>query len=291
MNKKDIKRVRLRNVHVFVEQPSTSFTPRTGEKRLFNSLRDLIGLVSAGAGIFVALLYLAGRSFASGYFSAMNIPDYQVGFSLWEYGEVAWRPMMFYPAFMLLASSLLGFVVYAFLDLLKVVRDWLKKIIKIKWLAWHCPEISLQTRHWFNIALFAFLIILFIYSVDSTLQFVKAWGSTSGQISVLEKAAQVELISSVPMAFENVSVVTFQSSGQNFYAYKDFHLLTFNDGKYYLFQDIDPATCKPRQVYVINDDQSMQVYLFPAVSLTNQCQMNLGRKLIATPTAISSAGP
>ena len=50
----------------------------TGSKRSFESLRELIGLASAGAGIFAALLYLAGRSFAGGYFEAMNIPHYSI---------------------------------------------------------------------------------------------------------------------------------------------------------------------------------------------------------------------
>jgi len=48
-------------------KPKVSFL-RNDEGKSFQSLRELVGLIRAGAGIFVALLYLAGRSYASGYF-------------------------------------------------------------------------------------------------------------------------------------------------------------------------------------------------------------------------------
>ena len=57
----------------------------------------MIGVLSASAGLFAALLYLAGRSYSSGYFGAMNIPEYTVTFSLQEYGVVAWPILFAYP--------------------------------------------------------------------------------------------------------------------------------------------------------------------------------------------------
>ena len=243
MNKKVLKRIRPRNVHIFIEQPSTLFTPRIGEKRLFNSLGELVGLVSAGAGIFVALLYVAGRSFASGYFSAMNIPDYQVSFSVWEYGAVAWFPLFIYPP--------------AIIVLCRLLWNWLSK------------KIGLKLIKGFDLAL-VLLILLVIF----TLQFVEQWGEGTGRFNVLENAAQVELVSATPMLLDGVSVVTEKVGVQQYqhYVYKGFHLLTFNGGKYYLFKEIDPATCKPLQVFIINDDKSVQVNLLPAVSINDQCQ-------------------
>lgn len=283
MNKRIQKHVRQRNSHVFVGQPA----PQTGGKRPFESLRELIGLISAGAGIFGVLLYLAGRSFASGYFAAMNIPGYQVSFSLWEYGEVAWKPMLLYPVLMLGGAGLFWGVIYTTIDwlspLFRRLTNWLKSLIKIKPSTWRLPEISKHTRQWFILSLLASLAFISVLAIENTLQFVEGSGRLNGQAMVLERASQVELISTTPMALDDDNLAATVSSGQDYYVYKGLHLLTFNNGKYYLFKEIDQVTCKPLKVYVIGAEQNIQVNLLPAISLSDQCQKDKSSQVIATP--------
>lgn len=231
------------------------------------SLRDVIGMVSAGAGIFAALLYLAGRSFASGYFEAMNIPSYQVSFSMWEYGEVAWRPMAFYPVLMLGASGLLWAILFGSYDLFSP----LLKSVKINRPIWFSPQFNRQTKQWFALFLLAVLVLSFAVMVDNTLQLVAAYGEEVSKTSVLEKSVRIELASANPLALDDNSLIPLQVSGQDYYVYNGFYLLTVNGGKYYLFKEIDPKTCQPAKVYVIEVRESVQVNLLPAVSLADQC--------------------
>ena len=252
------------------------------KSRISGSAREFIGLIGAGTGIFVALLYLAGRSFASGYFSAMNIPSYQVNFSLWEYGEVAWLPMIVYPTAILGLDGLIWGVVLTILDLwiLPLFRrfiGWVKS--KIKFASWQLPEISRDAKRWFALVPLAVVILLSISFIGITLQSVSRYGASLGQTDVLENAPQVELVSPRPMTLDDGRIIGSQVGNQQTqdYEYKGYHLLTFNGGKYYLFKDIDPISCKPRQVFVINDDKSMQVRLLPAVSLDSQCKKDLAK--------------
>ena len=110
--------------------------------------------------VFVALLYLAGRSFATGYFSAMNIPSYQVTFSLWEYGEATWVPMLIYAAAILGVDGLVGGFVWTLLGWwiipqLNRFDGWLRKLIREHLPAWKLPETfsPAQTRPTVSIVL------------------------------------------------------------------------------------------------------------------------------------------
>ena len=74
--------------------PTMRFEARSKPGRI--PLGEIAAVLAALAGVFGGLLYLAGRAFASGYFGAMNIPDYQVRFSLQDYGTVSWLPLFLF---------------------------------------------------------------------------------------------------------------------------------------------------------------------------------------------------
>lgn len=268
-----------------------------GRKEQLESVREIIGLVSAGTGIFAALLYLAGRSFAGGYFEAMNIPSYQVSFSIWEYGEVAWLPLLLYPIGMFVFGGLLWGVFYSLRSWLSPLGitfwNWLKKKIKFKTLTWQLPDIGIMAKRAFSLAKVASIVFLFISFAMGTLLFVRNWGLFNGQVHILENAARVELVSTVPMTLENPDMITTQTGGQGsqYYVYSGFHLLTVNGGKYYLFKEIDPTTCKPLKVYVIDADQYKQVNLLAAESLSSQCQKNIKTNSIAVPILVPTLTP
>lgn len=267
MSKKKI----LENTPTVGDIPQIESKPRPLE-----SVREMIGLVSAGAGIFAALLYLAGRSFASGYFSAMNIPDYQVSFSLWEYGEVAWLPLLLYPIGMIVVTGFLFGILARVVDLLspviKKIATWIKIKIVMKLPVLNLPESGRETKFWFSVTKRATFILLLIGLVVFTLNFVRGFGQLNGRIHIIELSAQVEVVSAIPLSLDDNNLPSSKFSGQNFFVYKGLRLLTVNNDKYYLFKEIDPMTCKPVKVYVVEARETLQINLLPAVSIADQCK-------------------
>ena len=110
---------------------------------------------------------------------------------------------------------------------------------------------------------------------------------------VLEKASKVELVSASAMTLDNPEMITTQTGGQEntYYVYGGYHLLTVNAGKYYLFKGIDPASCKPLKVYVIDADQYKQINLLAAESLSDQCQKNGQASNPVIPTILPTVTP
>lgn len=279
---------RAQRIYVLAERQFS----KTDNKTLSQSLRDWIGVITAGASIFAALLYLAGRSYATGYFESMNIPGYQVSFSIWEYGEVAWLPLLLYPVLMLFSCGCLAgviglikewvydvfikrlinrFIKWIFnFSLLVRLRKWLSQKIRLP--AIHLPVLSKMTLDFLGMAFYAFYVLLFIAFVIFTLNFVRIYGQTIGKTNVLTNSVQVELVSTVPLALDDNQLSSMKASGKDYYVYKGFRLLTVNNGKYYLFKEINSETCKPVKVYIIESQQDLQVSLSSAVSLHGQCK-------------------
>ena len=46
------------------------------------SIQEAVTILGGITGIIVAILWVTGRSYAAGYFSAMNIPSFQINFSI-----------------------------------------------------------------------------------------------------------------------------------------------------------------------------------------------------------------
>ena len=73
--------------------PESSDRGQTDAKGL--NIRDAITILGGTTGLVVAVLWIAGRSYSAGYFSAMNIPSFQINFSIWEYAEASWQRLYF----------------------------------------------------------------------------------------------------------------------------------------------------------------------------------------------------
>lgn len=265
--------IRQRKVYL-VEEKSDKVDPEEKKSRL-GAIREVVGLLSAAAGLFAVLLYLAGRSFAAGYFSAMNIPSYQVSFSLWEYGEVAWIPLLLYPVGMITLTSLISAVFNRIMDfvlplLIRFVH-WVKSKIRFRMKSIRFPESSSETKFWFSMTRKSFYVLLLMAVVIFTLQFVTDFGKLNGRFHVLENSTQVEISSTVPLPLDDNNLVGERSSGQDYYIYKGLYLLTANNEKYYFFRELDQETCRPVKVYVFESAESLQINLLSTVSLAHQC--------------------
>lgn len=268
------------------------------ENRPLKTLYEIIGLLSAGAGIFAALFYLAGRSFASGYFEAMNIPHYMVTFTVWEYGEVAWMPLFLYPIVTMLIGGVIWGIIYTvrdwvFTPLWEKLSAWIKKKIQLRLPRWQLPAISNQARRAFIVGLNATAVFMVALFAILTLQFVRDFGVFNGKSIVLEKAQMVEIVSANPLTLEDFEMVGFQSGqgSSQYFVYSGYRLLTINGGKYYLFREIDPVRCKPLKVYVVDAGADKQINLSAPESLAGQCLMNKGSGNLSVPVSSPTPEP
>jgi hypothetical protein len=260
---------------------------KTFRKPMLDILREWVGLITASAGAFAVLLYLAGRSYAGGYFSSMNIPAYQVSFTLWEYGEVGWVPLLLYPVGMILIVSFLSWVFNSLFDWIsprfRQFVQWLRQVIKRWFPNLQFPEKSQETRDWFAITKNTFFVFLVIIVLIFTLSVAADFGKTNGRLAVLEKAPQVELVSQSIIPLDDTNIVESLPDVNGTYVYTGLRLLTFNDGKYYLFKDIDPITCKPIKVYIIETSEDIRINLLSPASLSDQCQTKVNPTITITP--------
>jgi hypothetical protein len=280
-------------------QPSEELQkPRLTIKDLLSKIREWIGLIVTLTGLFSVLLYIAGRSFSAGYFAAMNIPSYQVNFSLWEYGEVGWFPMILFAIIMFATAGLfwgtlsylltwLGLLIKRLTNwlnqyisspkiklpawLAKVVT-WVRKTIKSIWEAIKPPPLSLFASISFLFLLISILILFPVLFMRSTLEHVYKIGEDNGRQMILEYSPQVELIAKEPIPLDETNFVT-RATPNGLYQYQGFYLLTSNNGKYYLFRDIDRKTCKPVKVYIVESSSNTQVNFLPPTSLADQCDI------------------
>ncbi len=233
--------------------------------RLISSVRELITLLGASAGLFAGLFYLAGRSYASGYFGAMNIPEYMISLSLQDYASSSWLPMFVYPAMMIAIGGLMWGVVYAARDF--VSPYFKKKFTKLPKI--NLPGIGSQARLMFTLFGIGVFSLGSIWFVTTCLSVVERIGALNGKKALLEQSMPTDLIADKPIMAEPIEVIS--GAEGTYYVYSGFRLLQVNNGKYYLFKEIDPDTCKPRLVYIVDAAQFRQINLSPATSLKELC--------------------
>jgi hypothetical protein len=227
------------------------------------NIQGLITVLGGITGIIVAILWTAGRFYAAGYFGAMNIPAFQINFSVWEYAEVAWLKLIFYflnriyPIVLLLAIVPLATLILAFL-LQRIFRR-LKLIDAANKIVSRFGRLRSAISY---IAVFT-IIVIFSYVLLQAFVDINRSGQFEGKEVVLSSSYAVQVYSKDYLPLGPPKVITNTTS--TLMEYNGLRLLTFNNGKYYLFRDIDPVTCKPSQVFVVTDSPNI-VLVFSAIA-------------------------
>ena len=107
---------------------------KPNENAVLPRIREIVGIIAGAGSAFVALFWLAGRFYASGYFNAMGIPSFQVSFSIWEYAEVSWFPLIMYSMIVVALGSLItGGLLNIIYPLFTRFDDWLKTLVSANW--------------------------------------------------------------------------------------------------------------------------------------------------------------
>lgn len=264
---------------------------------------DIIPALTGTAGFFIAMMWIAGRMYASHYFAAMNIASYQVNFSIWEYAEVGWLPGLVYVLLATLAASLSGLTILFILKLVQTSWSTLKpgSPKKSKFLSWMGKILSRVwqwLKQFFSQSFTAYLSVIFLsailvasfgYVIWTTLEFIGKFGEANGRSAILYNAPQLDLVSEYPLDLGPAKMLSVSSSNgvSSAFIYQGFRLLTYNNGKYYFFKEIDPVTCKPMQVYIVDEKQLLQVNQMPPASIASQCKSALTQ----TPVPQSGTSP
>jgi len=243
------------------------------------SIQEVVTILGGVTGLIVAILWLGGRSYAAGYFSAMNIPSFQINFSIWEYAEASWQRLIFY--FLskiytpLVLVTTIFLIVFLSAVLLQRLFPKLKIVDAVKNIGWPTKDLrkSIKSALVFSLAIY-FLYLLLVAFID-----INQTGQAVGRDTVLTKSYAIEIYSKEILPLDPGQVASNTSS--SLVQYDGLRLLTYNNGKYYLFRDVDPVTCKPSQVFIINDSQGTYFVLGDISPIDAPC--------VATPSVSPNA--
>lgn len=244
----------------------TSKAPTTANRI---SIQEAVSILGGITGIIVATLWLAGRFYMAGYFSAMNIPAFQINFSVWEYAEAAWSRVILY------------FLINIFVPLVLASSVALASLVGILTLQRMFPKLKLvglldgitvkaqNLPRRFKSVLTFVLIIYLIYILLDLSTNLNASGQEQGRITVLTRSYAVEVFSKEYLALGSPEIMS--NTTPTLMHYRGLRLLTFNNGKYYLFRDVDPVTCRPAQVFIISDNADVHLTVSPITPVEAPC--------------------
>lgn len=227
--------------------------PKKSNSSSTTTVRDVVGILAGIGGFIVFYFWVAGRMFAAGYFGAMNIPSFMVSFQIWEYIEQSWSRLLFILLLYLIAGSILLLVLSSLWHWLSVfVHNFTKAITKkiefsIPRIDLHLPNLKANIyllRQLFRAGLFLLLFSFLLF-------YIFLMGINNGNLVVL-----------------NAQTVTVTTSNDNplLFNNRELKLLAYNQGKYYVFEQIDPATCLPK-VMIIRESDITYVELGPRSSI------------------------
>ncbi|MGB1253945.1 MAG: hypothetical protein ACPG8W_25275, partial [Candidatus Promineifilaceae bacterium] len=206
--------------------------------------------------IFVVILGGLSRYFVAGYFSAMNIPLYRLQFPLWEYLEVAWKPLLeifFWLLVIHIILEIMGSWVLSTITnrpflthIQKTITEWLERhfSFSVKWFAKHSVTKSLVTL----------IILYFLIFINGFHTLIFQHGESRGRSVLLDKSPMVGFTSTAQLDTSNINLVS-----EGIYQYDSLYLLTYNQQDYFFFEELDPETCQPDAVFIVNSNELAQV--------------------------------
>jgi len=248
------------------------------EAKAFN-IQTAITVLGGITGLIVAILWVSGRLYMVGYFSAMNIPSFQISYSVWEYAEASWLYLLIYLINKTLTPIyLLAIILLAIILLLLVLQRIFPKLKlegAVKDIAGQAYPIWQRIRYFLILLLGLYFFYLLLLSFID----IKGLGLRNGQQAVLEKSQIVEVFSKNNLPLGHGQVVP--DTSPPIFQYSGLKLLTFNNGKYYLFRDVDPLTCKPAQVFIVDDSPDVSLVLGDLPPIHAPC-------IVPTPKPVST---
>jgi hypothetical protein len=127
-------------------------------------------------------------------------------------------------------------------------------------------DLSRIRSYFFTTPLLAMLGATFLL-LSSSFAFDIARGvfGNPSPITDVESLKSIEIMSShILFPHDAIQPPPLIAAGeQPVYQYQGFHLIVHANGRYILFRNLDPGTCRPTDVFIIHDDQIISVILRP----------------------------
>lgn len=229
-----------------------------------NKIVEIVTSIGGFTGIFIAVFWITGRFYALGYFESLNIPLYLVTFSIWEYAEVSWYIWIG----IIFGTTIAACVMLIILNyIFHIAHPIIAKILSIldkifnksdgKYIYNYSPLFKFALK----IIRYCFLGLSCLCLIISILVLTYHVGKLSGRNYVAEANIQVEFISKHYLDISSPSIMSSSITIEPSYLYKGFKLLTYNEGRYFLFKDIDSVSLKPCAVYMVENTNVLQIKL------------------------------
>ena len=253
-------------------QPKRSYQSRLSEEyppAKGINIQEAVTVLGGLTGILVASFWLAGRFYAAGYFGAMNIPYYQINFSVWEYAELSWLRLIFYflnriyPFLVLFATVPLTLLFSVFI--LQRLFPTLRLAAAIRNIVAQIEGLRVNITY---LVLFS-LIIYFSYLFVEALTDIRKTGELAGRRIVLSDNYAVQVYSKDYLPLGTPRVLS--GTTPPVLEYSGLRLLTFNNGKYYLFREVDPINCSPLHVFIVTDSPDIIIVLSSVDAIDPPC--------------------
>jgi hypothetical protein len=251
------------------------------QSTFFRQAKEILAVFGSIVGLLVAYLWIAGRSFFYGFYDqSLGIPFQQIDLSIWEYAEGVWRHIFLYIVVLIIGGSIIIALIILVGPLAKQVANWAMNKVARKYkrktregkaaVEWAILKRSLMKAS--RLILLALSVLLAALAALYAVIDMSAKGVQYGQAFLADNRLEVELVSDIPLALDNLD--RYRSNSDSLiptFVYTGYRLLLHDSGRYYIADDFDAVTCKPRQVYVISDEHLVQVNLIPAPPLSSKC--------------------
>lgn len=247
-------------------------------------------IVFAAGSVGIAVLRFVGQHYAYGYFTAQHIPLTHLTFSVWDYGVpglfvvwaasiiglfvvgfVAWYLRGIGPNLAIIAGwpwlGRLGFGI-AVSGLILMIHIWVygwaiihdQSVMAVaaggavvplaiplgRRITWRPGQRMVQ------VMLIVLLLIAMPFVSDWLSDVARKSGTQAAQRDLRQIGVQVQFVADTPGLIDQPAVA-IGASDQQSYRYQGLYFLTFNDGRYFVFDQLT-AACTPSQVYIVREE-------------------------------------
>jgi hypothetical protein len=234
-------------------------------KRNSSWLKDVGVFITFVITLIVPVFWLLGRAYVDGYLAALGLGSFQIEFPVNEYADLGWRILSAFFAVLLRYAGTTGIILSLSLGIghflfeaisgvrleAKLPSSLLSKVKVLQSIVQRSPLLG----YWILFLIIGWSGQFVLVKFTDVLNVVSKVGSDSGKKQLLVSSQEIEFASSVPLGLESGTHVSLPGNGNtDQFIYHGYRLLMDNNGKYYLFRELDPSTCKPKQVYIVSQN-------------------------------------
>ena len=117
------------------------------------------------------------------------------------------------------------------------------------------------------------LIAIFIYFLYLSFIDLYTQGQDVGSRTLISQSYSVEIYSNDELPLGPASVL--QNKIPSIFHYEGLKLLTYNNEKYYLFREVNPETCKPEKVFIVDNSENVHVVMGEILPVEGPCSTTL----------------